>query len=115
MLPSERPTGRFRRLLHYFGLANATEENLRRSGARAAADPAPRDDQDARALKDARREAAKQHAHTALVYFGLAEDPDRSRYGDVSSQLDTDLEALRARVAKLEAQLAALNARPGDR
>jgi hypothetical protein len=55
--------------------------------------------------RSGRREVVERHVHTAAMYFGLADDPDRSRYGDVSTELD----ALRARVAKLEAQVRALS------
>lgn len=51
-------------------------------------------------------------APAALAYFGLVEGPADSRYGlDVKPQLDDDVDALRARVAELEARLAALEAR----
>ena len=41
----------------------------------------------------------------AAVYFGLADDPERSRYGEVKRELDDDIDALRARIAELERRL----------
>ncbi len=113
VLPSERPTGPLRRVLHYFGLANATDERLRHPAS------APRDvrvtsSEDAPPAVDetSTRERVARAAQTAAVYFGLADDPDppgRSRYGrDVAAELDAEIDALRARVAELETQVKAL-------
>jgi hypothetical protein len=111
VLPSDRPTGPLRRLLHYVGLANASDDRLRRANP-----PAPRatDDTEREERRAARRAALDRGTRTALVYFGLADDPERdrkSRYGEVSSTLDRDVDALRARVAELETRLEALTQR----
>jgi hypothetical protein len=102
-------------VLHFFGLATTSDQRLSRgSRAAAPAEPVARDEVIAGEDRPTpRRETAERHARTALVYFGLAEHPDRSRYGEVSPQLDADLDALRARVAELEAQLLALSRQPG--
>ena len=63
------------------------------------------------------RAAVERGARTAMVYFGLVDDEEhnrRSRYGEVSSALDRDLDALRERVAELEARLDALTPSPRD-
>jgi hypothetical protein len=102
-------------VLHYFGLASATDERLRQP-------PAPRDmrvsfSEDAQPDVDETptRERVVRAAQTAAVYFGLADDPDppgRSRYGrDVAAELDAEIDALRARVAELEKQVGALSGR----
>ena len=113
VLPSDRPTGPLRRLLHYFGLANATDDRLSPTGSRRpqpALAPAQEEEAEPSTVSP-RRAAVERGARTAMAYFGLADDDEhnrRSRYGEVSSALDRDLDALRDRVAALEAQLDAL-------
>ena len=114
MLPSDPQPGPLRRLLHYFGLANVSDDRLHRQASSAA--PVAKlsvstEQEDATAAEETGPSAAERVARTALVYFGLSDDPERnrrSRYGEVSSLLDRDIDALRARVAELEARLAAL-------
>ena len=92
MLPTDPPRNPFRRLLIYFGLAEGP------SG------PAPEPNR----AKPARASSGGQ-VRSTLQYFGLVEGPSDSRYGAmVKPELDEDVDALRARVAELEARLAAL-------
>lgn len=95
MLPTDRPRGPFRRLLIYFGLLASPDEPV----------TAP-----ARSTRSERQnEEPAGKTRTALAYFGLVEGPADSRYGlNVKPELDDDVDALRARVAELEARLAAL-------
>ena len=97
MLENDRPRSRFRRLLIYFGLA----ENP--------SNPATEPARSTRPMR--KNEPPSGKARATLAYFGLVERPADSRYGlDVKPELDDDLDALRARVAELEARLAALEA-----
>ena len=91
MLPTEPPRrGRIRAALEYFGLATPTGP------------PRAEPEQTSGSGEPGR-------ARPLLVYFGLADDPNRSRYGaEVRNELDQDVDALRARVAELEARLSAL-------
>jgi hypothetical protein len=91
VLPSDRPTSPFRRLLHSFGLANAADERLRQplAAPRSARLTAPPEVEpgDVEWRVSPRRAAAERGARTALVFFGLVDDPERdrrSRYGEVS-------------------------------
>ena len=96
MLPSDRSPGPFRRFLIYFGLAAPPEDGLNVPSA----SPVP---------QPAREDGEERGIRKALVYFGLAEGPDPSRYGTaVERELDDDIDALRSRVAELEARLRAI-------
>jgi hypothetical protein len=111
----DRSPSLFRRVLHYVGLANApdTRFNQRAVAPKARPDPPELVSHDQR---EPRAEAFGRALRTGLVYFGLAEDEEghrtvgRSRYGDVGSALDDDIDALRTRVAELERRLSELAA-----
>ncbi len=108
MLPSEPPRGPFRRLLQYFGLVAPPDDRFRTSSP-APPPPARVDDTERGAGSPS---ALERGSRTALAFFGLVENPYRSRYGaEVSRELDSDVDALRARVAELERRLAAFDER----
>jgi hypothetical protein len=90
-----------RRLLQYFGLLPAPDTPFEQPTV--APDPAPTHPPEPRA------EGFGRALRTGLVYFGLADDdgpiPGRSRYGDVATALDDEIDALKARVAELERQI----------
>jgi hypothetical protein len=99
VLPDERPSGPLRRVLRYFGLVDSSDERFQQPSR-----PAP-----PRPVVE--REASSEPSEVAValrkaaVYFGLADDPERSRYGEVNRELDEDIDALRARIAELERRL----------
>jgi hypothetical protein len=87
-------------VLHYFGLVSAPDRRFEQPSRPAPPRPEPKPEtaSEPSDLTVALRKAA--------VYFGLADDPERSRYGsDVERALDDDIDALRARVAELERRL----------
>jgi hypothetical protein len=99
VLPDERPSGPLRRVLRYFGLVSSPDRRFeppsRPTPPRPAAEP----------------EASSEPSEftvalrKAAVYFGLADGPEPSRYGEVKPSLDEDIDALRARIAELERRL----------
>jgi hypothetical protein len=71
VIPSDRPTGPIRRVLHYFGLANSTDDRFRR---RPAPPPATEPTTKERRPHDW-RETTERRLQTVATYFGLAGGP----------------------------------------
>jgi hypothetical protein len=99
VLPDDRPSGPFRRVLRYFGLVSSSDERFQQPSSPAPPRPAaePKASSEPSEVAVALRKAA--------VYFGLADGPEPSRYGEVKPSLDEDIDALRARIAELERRL----------
>ncbi|HEY7076892.1 MAG TPA: hypothetical protein VH418_16050 [Solirubrobacteraceae bacterium] len=120
VLPSDPQPGPLRRLLHHLRLANRSDDRLRRPAASAAPlakRTLPTEQEGAAPTDEVGPSAAERVARTALVDFGLSEDPQpdrRSRYGELSTLLDRDIDALRAHVADLETRVDALRPSADD-
>jgi hypothetical protein len=108
MLPQDRPSGPLRRAVQYFGLANEPDARFRRRERESR--PSQPVATASATGESSRTEDVARGLRTLAVYFGLAEAPDgpargRSRYGQTSTQLDRDIDELRAPIAELEARL----------
>jgi hypothetical protein len=105
VLPDDRPSGPFRRALRYFGLVSSSDERFQQPSSPAPTRPAA--EPEASSEPEARSEPSEAAValRKAAVYFGLADPPARSRYGEVERELDDDIDALRARIAELERRL----------